>query len=577
MRFSLFCIGFFFFVGSISLKAQVSLYIQCNDVSYDKSNSLNRKIELPSVTEAKQYLEILLKSSQQQGHLAACFDSLGITDTTLYALFLPGPVILFTEISFSDISAAALKKSGTSKMVKNKEISAADFLIMMDKIVSYYENNGYPFAKVFLDSMLISGNNLKAGLRCDSGKQVVVDTILNMGNLEIEPEVLYSILGVFPGEMYNEMNIQNISKRIAGTKFIREKSPAFVSFTDDGAVITVTLDKRPVSSFDGIVGFMPDYQNEGKIFVTGDINLSLTNALMLSENLKLQWRQPLRGTQDLKTSLELPWLIYVPLGFSWDFYLLKKDSSYITTDHKPVLFYSGKNSVKTGLYVNYFRSRLISSDRNSNPDQWPQFCDMNITSPGLKFEYNSGLKKTRGARDFRASLDLSAGKKVILKNSSFDDQLYQDIQLNSFRFRIETDLSASIPFGRNNIIFIRNVSGAIQAPQLFQNELFMLGGLNRLRGFEENRFFASLFTLQSLEYRFMIDETSMFILFVDAAYLEKSIRNSFSVLHPIGIGAGLTLETGAGIFSLLYAIGKTDHAPFDFSSSKIHFGYLVRF
>jgi outer membrane protein assembly factor BamA len=575
MRFSVLYI--ILFAGCISLQAQVSLFIQCNDINYNNTNYLNRKIELASVTEAKQYLEILLKSSQQQGHLAACFNTLSITDTSLFALFLPGPVILFTEINFSNISSAALKKSGTIKMSKNKEIQATEIVIMMDKIVSYYENNGYPFARVFLDSMLINGNNLKAVLRGDTGKQIVIDTIRNTGNLEIEPEVLFSILGVFPGELYNEMKIQNISQRIQSKKFIREKSPPVVSFTDDGVVITVTLDKRPVNSFDGIVGFMPDYQNEGKIFVTGDLNLSLTNALMLSENLKLQWRQPLRGTQDLKTSLDFPWLIYVPLGFSWDFYLLKRDSSYITTEHKPVLFYSGNNSMKTGLYVNYFRSRLISSDRNSNPEQLPQFCDMNITSPGLKFEYNSGQKKTPRVRDFHASLDLSAGKKVILKNLSFDDQLYQDIQLNSFRFRIETDLSVSIPFGRNNIIFIRNVSGAIQAPQLFQNELFMLGGLNRLRGFEENRFFASLFTLQTLEYRFMIDETSMFILFADEAYMEKNIRNSFTVLHPIGVGAGLTLETGAGVFSLLYAIGKTDHTPFDFSSSKIHFGYLVRF
>ncbi len=75
----------------------------------------------------------------------------------------------------------------------------------------------------------------------------------------------------------------------------------------------------------------------------------------------------------------------------------------------------------------------------------------------------------------------------------------------------------------------------------------------------------------------MIDETSMFIIFIDAAYLEKRIHNSFSIVRPIGTGAGLTLDTEAGIFTLLYAIGKTDHTPFDATSSKIHFGYMISF
>ncbi len=311
----------------------------------------------------------------------------------------------------------------------------------MESIITFYENKGFPFARVFLDSMQISGNRLNAVMKCNKGPEVKIDTILNRGNLEIEPQILYSILGIFPGELYSEVKLQNVSQQVPSRKFIQEKSPAVVNFTDSGAVITVNLDMRKVSSVDGIAGFMPDYLNEGRLFVTGDFNFSLVNALRLGENLKLQWRQPQRGTQDLKTGFALPWLIYIPFGLSWDFYLLKRDSSYVTTENKPVLFYARNNAFKTGFYVNYFRSRMISTASLSGQSELSASCDMNIISPGLRIEYAKISKKNPFNEGTSFIIDISAGKKTIQKNPNLNDTLYQNIQLNSVRYKLETDFS----------------------------------------------------------------------------------------------------------------------------------------
>ena len=46
---------------------------------------------------------------------------------------------------------------------------------------------------------------------------------------------------------------------------------------------------------------------------------------------------------------------------------------------------------------------------------------------------------------------------------------------------------------------------------------------------------------------------------------------------PVGIGAGLNFETGAGIFGISTAVGKTRDIPFNLRNAKIHFGFISVF
>ena len=47
--------------------------------------------------------------------------------------------------------------------------------------------------------------------------------------------------------------------------------------------------------------------------------------------------------------------------------------------------------------------------------------------------------------------------------------------------------------------------------------------------------------------------------------------------RPFGVGAGISFDTRAGIFSLNYAIGKQFNNPIDFKTAKIHFGFVSVF
>jgi hemolysin activation/secretion protein len=118
--------------------------------------------------------------------------------------------------------------------------------------------------------------------------------------------------------------------------------------------------------------------------------------------------------------------------------------------------------------------------------------------------------------------------------------------------------------------------GFIQNENLLLNDLFRLGGLKTIRGFNENFFYAISFGYISLEQHLFSGENLFLMAFVEAGILENSYFAS-SIDRPISFGAGLNLETGSGLFRFIYGLGRSNLQPLEFSYSRTHFGYLARF
>ena len=120
-------------------------------------------------------------------------------------------------------------------------------------------------------------------------------------------------------------------------------------------------------------------------------------------------------------------------------------------------------------------------------------------------------------------------------------------------------------------------AGAISGDNLFDNELYRIGGRTSLRGFNEQAFSASLFSVFSAEYRFLFDQNSAFFGFVDYGYYESEITVKFTKDTPLGFGLGVNFNTNSGIFSLIYGLGRQQGNPILVKNGKIHFGYINLF
>src|SRR5690606_17232281 len=170
-----------------------------------------------------------------------------------------------------------------------------------------------------------------------------------------------------------------------------------------------------------------------------------------------------------------------------------------------------------------------------------------------------------------------AGRKKILKNSTLNQELYNNLKLNSESYQAELVADLFFPVG-NRFVLNTGVSAAwLNSKNIFQNEQYRIGGLKTLRGFDEESIYATQYYIGKAEFRYILDRNSFLQIFYNQAYYASETISGNIYDKPLGFGAGITFETKLGIFSLNYAVGKQFNNPIQFRSAKIHFGIVNYF
>jgi len=132
--------------------------------------------------------------------------------------------------------------------------------------------------------------------------------------------------------------------------------------------------------------------------------------------------------------------------------------------------------------------------------------------------------------------------------------------------------------GRMSTFAISCKSAGLYASEpVYENEMYKIGGINTVRGFDEKAILASSYAILSLEPRLLLSKNSALYLFGDIAWYESKLIDNQVTDTPVGFGAGINIDTKAGIFKLNYALGKQFNNPIKFSDSKVHFGFSARF
>ncbi len=119
--------------------------------------------------------------------------------------------------------------------------------------------------------------------------------------------------------------------------------------------------------------------------------------------------------------------------------------------------------------------------------------------------------------------------------------------------------------------------GHLVSQNLFVNELFRIGGIRSLKGFDEQAIFASSYLIGNIELRYLIQQNSNILLFWNGAYYRNVVKSPQVSDRPFGFGAGMNFETGSGVFSIFYAVGKEMNNPINFNRAKVHFGFVNYF
>lgn len=513
-----------------------------------------------------------------KGYLEARFDSLSCKERDCKAWWFTGDRYEWAALRMSGMDEFIFTSAGIrDKFYRNKPFSPAAYAVMAKKVLNWCSNNGYPFALVHLDSVLIEGSGLNARFTVDKGDPVLMDTALIKGTVKISEAYLYNYLGIKPGVPFNGTLLSKVSVRLKEIPFVTEARPFELEFTPGKARPVLFLQSRKASQFNGVVGVQPDNANPGKVFVTGDVRLRLLNAFGKAELLDLNWSNPLPRSQDLKIKFSYPFLFALPVGVEGELMLFKKDSTFLELNRQVGFryFFAGNNSFR--LFLGRKTSNLISTKGYENITTLPPFADVGVNTFGLGLLFQQLDYRLNPRRGFSIDVNAGAGVRVIDKNARINREAYDSLDLRTTQYKVEGTFDFYLPLFSRAVINIGAMGGWMQNESIFSNELYRFGGLRTLRGFDEASLLASSFVVGKLEYRFILEQNSYLLLFYNRAWYEDQSREKLLTDTPYGFGAGITFDTRLGIFSFTYALGSQQSNPIEFRAAKVHFGLVNYF
>ena len=581
---------------SLKLHAQNNLFVPVK-FYYQFSPETQEPSQLPqtilsdSQSISNTINEIILKLNGQ-GFLAANVSSETREADTTYITISVGAPYRWIALRKGDVIQEAITGSGfREKDFEGKTFSPDKYAMAANAILNYLERNGYPFATLKLDSLSFDSNTIEASWNLELNGYTIFDTIELIGDANIKKWYLQKYLNIKNGNPYNEQSVKRFDNRLSQLPFITVSRNSSLYFYGNKAKPILFVQNRNANNIDGIIGFAPNTQlNDGSLLVTGEANLKLQNLFASGKSVDLNFRSFMGNSQELKFKFVFPYLFKSNVGIDYDLNLLKQDTTFLDVRNTIGLQYRiiGED------YVRFFYS--VQSTTSINVDT--NFILQNKTLPDavdlVNFQYGMSLKLVHydyyinPRKGFGIDFTGSVGVKNIERNPTIDAlilkspdgntySIYDSLALRMVQYSLQGDMDWFVPIYKLLVSRVQLKGGQILAPQLFSSELFRIGGIRSLKGFDEQVIFASSYIILNTEIRYLIQRNAHVLLFWNGAYYRNEIRTPVIADTPFGFGAGLNFETGNGLFSLFYAIGSEQNNPINFSAAKVHFGYTNYF
>ncbi|AUP80341.1 POTRA domain-containing protein [Flavivirga eckloniae] len=418
---------------------------------------------------------------------------------------------------------------------------------------------GLPFSKLRLSDIKIKDtSNLSAKLIIESKeKKRTINNIIIKGYEKFPSSYLKHYLKIKPSQVFDLTKIKNKTSQLSNLRFAKEIKPPEVLFSKDSTTLYLYLEKAKSNAFDGFLGFGTN-EETNNIEFDGYLNLSLINNLNYGEAFRLQYKSDENDQKTFQADLTLPYLFKSPIGVDLLLRIFKKDSSFTTVNQSLKLHYqiNPKHKVYAGLLSTESNNLLTENTSLTISDYKTQFYT-------LAYEF---------IKPQPYSLLFPINSKVYLE-TNFGERKAQNTQEEQSQFLVEAFKIFNL--NRKNSIFFRLNGAALNSKTYFENELLRFGGINSIRGFEENSLFSSLFGLINTEYRYQLNNSIYIHSIIDAAYFENKISDTKEKLFGYGFGFGII--TQAGLFKFNYANGKSENQKFKLSNSKIHISLIANF
>lgn len=505
--------------------------------------------------------------------LEAAMDSIVYTKKYVESFVHVGTRHNWSKLHSGNVPDEYLYKSGyKQKFYSKTRFSYKELASLENRIIKYSENSGFPFARIELDSIQLSDSYFKATLNYQSGPLIRFDTIALVGSARVKRKYIESYLGITPGALYNQQKVQNLERQLRQLQYVKVVKPPEVFFLTGKAQPVLFVNIRKCNQLDGFIGFQPNSSSSKKLLITGEFNMNLKNLLQSGKELSMQWKRFDVQSQLLKTSYVHPRLFHSNIDIKLNFNLLKQDTSFLTLDRNAAIYF-GLNSTSKIKFFTGLKSNTSLGSTQTNNNQGENY-DFRFFNYGIGYTLATLDDVFYPMKGWSIDVDISTGNKKILNYVPVVTDVV--IPTSAMQWAVEGNVQTFIQIGRKATLLNQFQGGTVQSQNLVLSDLYRVGGLKTLKGFNENNFYTSDYAIYTVEYRYFTDESSYVMLFANQAYIHNKLNNNFTD-WPIGFGTGISFSTKAGIFQFIYALGSSKDQPLNLNLSKIHFGLVSRF
>ncbi len=441
----------------------------------------------------------------------------------------------------------------------------------IDRILTLYEENGFPYCQVSPTHFTISDQGrLSFTFLVEEGPRVEIKEIQLEGLKTTKKEViLRELRGDLLG-LFSQSKVDASLRRLERLSYIAEieKTQLLAGADPEKGILKISLLEKRNNTLSGILGYAPaSGSRKGNLF--GTMELVFDNIFGTARMTRWNWSKKDPYSSQFSFLYREPWLLGFPPTLELEFSQTDYDSTYLQLSFSARLVFNSTGRFSWGIqarwekvapgtagetYLSHSRKYGVGVvfsvdllDRPANPRK------------GLFYQADIGygLKRNYSTSSFTPEKEKASSKQISLDLSHFLPTLRKQTFSVSLHLKALNTDEKSIPI----------------------SDQFRLGGINSIRGYREQEFAGTRIAWANLEYRFLLNRNSRIFLFTDLGYCERNSpagsAGQFGKIsgEKLGYGFGLRIDSKAGLLGIDYGLGEGD----SFSQGKVHFGITNRF
>ncbi|MDC0478125.1 hypothetical protein OAN39_03785 [Flavobacteriaceae bacterium] len=414
-------------------------------------------------------------------------------------------------------------------------------------------NKGYPFNKVqLIDIKLYDQINLYATVNIELNQKRKTDKIIVKGYENFPKTFTKHYLRYSTKDDFNFEEIKKKGEEIQKLGFVRQVKDPEVLFKKDSTITYLYLEKVKNNSFDGFIGFATNEENR-KLDINGYMDIRLNNSLNYGEQININYKSTNDSDRFLKTNIIAPYIFNTPFALELNLDLTKKDSAYTKDKQSVGISYLINNKHNVSFHISSLNSTSSLEIANELIKDYKSNFKK-IKYDFKKVNFNDKLIPIK----FLTSVEYSSGNRKD-NSGTYNQNIYLVRAFNNFNVT------------EKSIIYINVESFLLNSNNYYLNEMLLFGGINSIRGFEENSIATNKMFLINSEFRFKLNNDIYINSIIDSAYYENIIENNS--INIYGVGFGLNINTKSGVFRINYANGIRKGQDIDLKLSKIHLSF----